>query len=141
MFTTLNNPAASYGLAGLETKTMTASPHELILMLYEGALVSIASATHHLDAGNISGKGNSISKAIEIIENGLKASLDYRSGGDLAERLGALYEYMTNRLLHANLRNDKAALKEVSGLLRDLKGAWEEIGKDSAVVSPTKAVA
>ena len=141
MFTTLNNPAAAYGLAGLETKTNTASPHELVLMLYEGALLSIASAIHHMDAENIAGKGLAISKAIEIIENGLKASLDYRSGGNLAERLGALYEYMTNRLLHANLRNDKAALKEVSGLRRELKSAWEEIAKESAVVSPTKAAA
>ena len=141
MFATLNNPAAAYGVAGLETKTQTASPHELVLMLYEGALVCIASAIHNMDSGNVSEKGRAISKAIEIIDNGLKASLDYRSGGTIAERLGALYEYMTNRLLHANLRNDKAALREVSGLLRELKGAWEEIGKDSAVVSPNKAAA
>lgn len=141
MFATLNSPAAAYRQAGVETKTETASPHELVIMLFEGALVSIASATHNMRSGNIAGKGESISKAIEIIENGLRASLDHRSGGVLAERLGALYEYMCNRLLHANLRNDKAALEEVSGLLRELKGAWEEIGKDSAVVSPTKAAA
>lgn len=141
MFATLNNPSAAYRQVGLDIKTDTASPHELVLMLFEGALVSIASAAHQMRAGDIGGKGNSISKAIEIIENGLKASLDYRSGGDLAERLGALYEYMCNRLLHANLRNDKAALDEVSSLLRELKGAWEEIGKDSVVVSPTKAAA
>ena len=141
MFATLNNPVAGYSRAGVEMKTETASPHELVLMLYDGALSAIASATHHMYTGNIAGKGEALSKAIEIIENGLKACLDYRSGGELAERLGALYEYMSSRLLHANLRNDKAALDEVSGLLRELKQAWQEISDDSAVVSATKAAA
>lgn len=138
MFATLNNPSAAYRQVGMDAKTETASPHELVLMLFDGALVSIASAIHHIQSGDIPAKGSAISKAIEIIESGLKASLDHRSGGDLAERLGALYEYMSNRLLHANLRNDRAALDEVAGLLRDIRGAWEEIGEDSAVVSPTK---
>ena len=141
MFATLNNPAAAYRQAGVEAQTGTASPHELILMLYDGALASIASASHHMRIGDVSQKGEAISKAIEIIEGGLKACLDYRSGGDLAERLGALYEYMSNRLVHANLRNDNGALGEVSGLLRELRGAWQEISGDSAVVSPTKAAA
>jgi len=140
MFATLNSPAAAYRQAGVESKADTASAHELIIMLFDGALVSIASATHNMRAGNIAAKGESISKAIEIIENGLKASLDFRTGGEIAERLGALYEYMGNRLIHANLRNDKAALEEVSSLLRELKSAWEEISKDSDAVSPTKAV-
>ena len=139
MFATLNSPAAAYRQAGVESKTDTATAHELVLMLFDGALVSIASAAHNMRTGNIAAKGESISKAIEIIENGLKASLDHRTGGELAERLGALYEYMGNRLLHANLRNDKAALEEVSSLLRELKSAWEEISKDSDAVSPTKA--
>jgi flagellar protein FliS len=141
MFATLNNPAAAYSQAGVEAKSTTASPHELVLMLYDGALASIASASHHMRSGNVAEKGDAVSKAIEIIENGLKACLDYRGGGDLADRLGALYEYMGNRLLHANLRNDNAALGEVSGLLRELRGAWQEISSDSAVVSPTKAAA
>ena len=141
MFASLRNPAAAYSAAGIETIADTANPHELVLMLFDGALVSISLATHHLQTENIAAKGENISKAIDIIENGLKVSLDYRSGGALAERLGALYEYMCHRLLHANLRNDKAALEEVSGLLRELKSAWEEIGKDRAVVSPNKAAA
>lgn len=141
MFATLNNPAAAYSAAGIETIADTADAHELILMLFDGALVSISLAAHHLKSENIAAKGENISKAIDIIENGLKVSLDYRSGGALAERLGALYEYMCHRLLHANLRNDKAVLEEVSGLLRELKSAWEEIGKDRTVVSPNKAAA
>ena len=141
MFATLNSPAAAYRQAGVETKTDTASPHELVIMLFDGAIVSIATAMYQMANGNISAKGEGISKAIEIIDNGLRASLDHRNGGELAERLSALYEYMCSRLLHGNLRNDKAALEEVSALLRDLKGAWQEIGTDPAAVSPTKAAA
>ena len=69
-----------------------------------------------------------ISKAIEIILNGLKVSLDYEAGGDLAQRLGALYDYMTQRLLYANLHNSRPAMDEVTQLLTDLKSAWEAIG-------------
>lgn len=141
MFATLNNPAAAYSKAGIETQSETASPHELVIMLYEGALSAIASATYLMRNGDTAGKGAAISKAIEIIDNGLKACLDYKAGGAIAERLGALYEYMSNRLLHANLRNDIAALEEISGLLRELKGAWQEIRSDSSAVSKTAAAA
>ena len=71
-------------------------------------------------------------EAIEIIANGLKISLDYEAGGDLAARLGALYDYMTHRLLYANLHNSRPALDEVTRLLNELKGAWEEIGSHQA---------
>lgn len=135
MFATLNNPAAAYRKAGVETKSETASPHELVLMLFDGALVAVASAQHHLAAGNIPGKGESISQAIAIIENGLKASLDHKEGGGIAERLCALYDYMCTRLLHANLYNDPAILKEVHGLLGELRSAWAEIATDPAVLS------
>ena len=86
-------------------------------------------------------KGQSISKAIDIITNGLRASLDPEAGGELPERLGALYDYMCLRLLHANLKNDAAALAEVAALLGEIKGAWEEIANDPAVVSQNKAAA
>jgi flagellar protein FliS len=62
-----------------------------------------------------------------IIDEGLKSSLDKNVGGELAQNLSDLYEYMCQRLLVANLKNDVAALDEVSRLLTELKGAWEEI--------------
>lgn len=141
MFATLNNAAAAYRKVGVETKSQTASPHELVLMLFDGAMAAVATATYQMDAGNIAEKGEAVSRAIDIIESGLKASLDYREGGDLAERLGALYSYLTTRLLHANLHNDKAALKEVHGLLDELRGAWAEIARDPAALSGNSAAA
>ena len=90
---------------------------------------------------NIPEKGKAISNAIDIISNGLKAGLDPKNGGELAGRLDALYDYMCTRLLHANLKNDEAALKEVAGLLREIKSAWEEIADDPAVASRNKVAA
>lgn len=141
MFATLSNPAAAYRKAGIEASIDSKSPHELVLMLYDGALSQIAIASMCIDNGDVAQKGKAIGNAINIIDAGLRACLDYKSGGDLAERLGSLYEYMCNRLLHANLNNDKPTLDEVVFLLGELKSAWEEIANDPAVVSTNKSAA
>lgn len=135
MFASHYSPSQAYAHVGVETGVMSANPHKLILMLFDGALLSIATATHAMQAGKIAEKGESVSRAIDIVTNGLKASLDFDAGTDLAPRLAALYDYICERLLFANLRNDKAALGEASRLLAELKGAWEEIARDPAVVS------
>ncbi|WP_442769997.1 flagellar export chaperone FliS [Zoogloea ramigera] len=120
--------AAAYSSVGVETGVSTADPHKLILMHFEGALLQIGTAAIALENKDVPGKGMAISKAIEIILNGLKVSLDYEAGGELAQRLGALYDYMTQRLLYANLHNSRPAMDEVTQLLTDLKSAWEAIG-------------
>jgi flagellar protein FliS len=141
MFGLMNNPSAAYRKAGVETQVSTATPHELVLMLYDGALKSITLASLYMKEKNVAQKGIAIGKAIDIIDSGLKACLDNKAGGDLADKLGALYEYMCHRLLHANLRDDQGALEEVSHLLKELKSAWEEIADDPAVLSRNKVAA
>lgn len=126
------NPVSAYAQVGMETGVGTADPHRLILMLFDGALLCVASAHQQMEAKNIAAKGENISKAINIIANGLKASLDMTAGGELSERLAALYDYMCERLLFANLKNNPAVLDEVRNLLHELKGAWEEIGAHEA---------
>ena len=131
MFAAMHNPRAAYGKAGVEMSVETADPHQLVLMLFDGAMLSVASASLHMQRRgpqDIASKGEAISKAINIIANGLKASLDMDSGGELAAQLAALYDYMCARLLHANLHNQPAALDEVSHLLAELKSAWAQIG-------------
>lgn len=138
---TTRGNANAYGKIGLETGVSAASPHKLIVMLYEGALTALSKAMHELKAGNIAAKGKSISHAISIIDGGLRASLDKESGGEIARSLDSLYEYMSDRLLHANLHNKLEVLEEIHGLLRDLKLTWESIAPDAAERQPQPAPA
>lgn len=141
MFSSAHSPSDAYALVGVETGVMAANPHKLVLMLFDGALLAIAMARQAMATNKISEKGEEISRAIDIISNGLKVSLDMQAGGELAARLGALYDYICSRLLQANLRNEAAALNEVDALLRELKTAWEEIASDPAVVSNSRKLA
>jgi flagellar protein FliS len=134
-----NTGIQAYANVGLETGVSIADPHKLILLLYQGALLAISSAKNQMLRNEIAAKGKSISHAIRIIEEGLKTSLDKNSGGELAQNLSALYDYMNQRLLIANIKNEVAALDEVSRLLLELKMAWEEIGHiASAEVAPAQ---
>jgi flagellar protein FliS len=119
--------AAAYAKVGVESHVSNADPHQLILMLFDGALLAINTSAIAMERGDIDSRVKNISKAIEIITLGLKASLDAQAGGELAERLGALYDYMCSRLLHANAFSTDAPLTEVSSLLRDLRDAWTQI--------------
>lgn len=127
MFGTSQSGANAYARVSIETGIDAASPHRLIDMLFEGALIALNNATQHMHTGNVPQKGMAISKAIMIIDNGLRASLDKKAGGDLALNLYALYEYMSKRLLIANYKNDPAIIIEVRGLLTELRGAWQAI--------------
>ncbi|MFZ6732525.1 flagellar export chaperone FliS [Undibacterium sp. Ji42W] len=127
--------ANAYAKVGIETGVIAASPHKLIVMLFEGAIVAISNASQHLSNGEIASKGQSISKAIAIIENGLRASLDKKAGGEIANNLDALYEYMSARLIRANLDNNDDMLNEVKNLLRDLKSSWEAIAPSNEPVA------
>lgn len=117
----------AYRDVGVESIIDSATPLQLVLMLFGGAIAAIASAQQHLRLKNIAAKGKAISQAISIIDGGLKASLDLNVGGELAQNLSELYQYMGRRLLHANLKNDPAALEEVRQLLQQLLGAWETL--------------
>lgn len=126
-----NTGANAYARIGTESGAMSASPHQLITMLFEGAKTAITMARHHMANNEISAKGNAISKAINIVDNGLKASLDAEAGGkagaELVANLGALYDYVSQRLLFANLRNDPALLDEADRLLDNISAAWRDI--------------
>lgn len=127
MFGMMRTPTQTYATVSVDAAVETASPHQLILMLFDGAIAAVSLARIHMKAGEIEQKGLAISKAISLISSGLRASLDVESGGELAERLAALYDYMAERLLFANLKNSLAAMEEVSELLTGLRDAWAQI--------------
>ncbi len=135
------NSAQTYANVSIETGVATADPHRLILMLFDGALLAIAKADNAMLQGQVAEKGKSISRAIDIITDGLRAGLSFSAADELPGRLAALYDYMVVRLVHANAQNDSAALKEVGHLLGELKSAWEEIADDPALASRNKVAA
>jgi flagellar protein FliS len=123
----------AYQSAGLEVSVSTADPHKLILMLFDGALLAVAQAKQHMEAGNVAAKGSAVSRAVRIIDEGLKASLDTSAERAVAQQLWQLYEYMCRRLLLASLHNEAAGVDEVSRLLKDIREAWEQIDPDRRV--------
>jgi len=127
MFGSASSGANAYARVDVETGVAAASPHKLVVMLFDGAMIAISSAIQQMQAGDVAGKGKSISKAITIIDEGLRASLDKKVGGEIALNLDALYEYMSTRLVIANLKNQPKILEEVHQLLKGLKDAWEAI--------------
>ncbi|MDI5987284.1 flagellar export chaperone FliS [Halomonas sp. M4R5S39] len=124
--------AGAYARVGVESGVMSASPHQLIVMLFDGAQASIRAARIHMQAGNVAEKGKAISRAMDIVNNGLLAALDAERGGEIAERLASLYDYIARLLLAANLHDDEASLTQAEKLLDDVASAWREIGGSPA---------
>ena len=131
MFGNARNAISAYQKVGIDAAIEVADPHRLILLLFSGAQAAIGNARVAMQQEQIAARGEAISKAIDIIGNGLKVSLDLEQGGELAERLDALYDYLVLRLLRANMDNDPRALEEVSALLEEVHGAWREISPNA----------
>jgi flagellar protein FliS len=127
MFGSARNAISAYQKVGVDAAVEVADPHRLILLLFAGAQAAIGNARAAMKQQQIAAKGEAISKAVDIISNGLKVSLDLEGGGEIATQLDALYDYLVLRLLRANLNNDLTALEEVAGLLEEIHGAWREI--------------
>lgn len=131
------NGLQAYQRVNTQTSITDADPHKLIQLLYNGALERINMAKARMQANDIEGKGRLITKAIEII-GGLRSFLDFEKGGDLAERLESLYDYMERTLFEANAKNDPAKLDEVADLLRSIKEGWDGI-RDEATQQPNQS--
>jgi flagellar protein FliS len=117
--------------AYLESRVLSATPLELVHLLYRGAIGAVQDARHHLANGKIAERSRAISKAWAILIE-LTAALNHEAGGELAGRLAALYEYMQRRLLEANLQQADPPLGEVLSLLATLEEAWGEISRPPA---------
>ena len=126
-----------YRSVGTQAGIESADPHRLVLMLMDGALEKISTAKGCMMRSEIAEKGAQISWAIAIID-GLRAALDYDRGGEIAQNLEDLYDYMGRRLFQANVENSTEILDEVSGLMVEIKDAWGAI-PDEAKKSPAVA--
>lgn len=127
MFATSLQPVEQYRSVSTVTAVSQASPHQLVLLLLDGALAAVLQARHALTTGDLETKLSTLSKAMRIIDEGLKASVESDSDPSLAENLRALYDHMVSRLFMANLHNSDVPLAEVARLLGDLRSTWAEI--------------
>lgn len=136
MFTSVNSRAASaYKRVSADTGVSTANPHQLVVMLFDGLMQSLNAAHGAMERGEIEAKGQAIGKAVRILEEGLKGGLNLAQGGDLAKDLNGLYGYAVQRLTLANLRNDRALVSEVIGLIEPVADSWKQI-RGAAAVPP-----
>ncbi|NWG39349.1 MAG: flagellar export chaperone FliS [Hydrogenophilaceae bacterium] len=139
MFTRPSQYANTYKQVGLETEITSADPHKLVLMLLDGAISAIKLGAIGVQNRDLKTKSTQLSKAISIINEGLRASLDHKQGGQIAGRLDSLYLYITSQLLEANLSNRTEPLREALELLGMIQDAWK--GIRSPAGSPNRMAA
>ncbi len=120
------NKVKHYQKEAVKTRLASADPHQIILMLMEGAVDSMKVAMLTMEQRDFENKAKAMSKACSIIDS-LRLSLDMEIGGDLSDNLAALYFYMSRRLMEANVANDQSMVQEVIDLLSTIKSAWEQI--------------
>ncbi len=120
------NALKQYKNVGLAAAVQTASPRELIRMLLDGALTALATAKGSIERNDIQGRTQQLNKANDIIL-GLKDFLDMEKGGEIAENLDALYDYMVRTVMQANRNSDAEKVQEVMSLLLEIKTGWTQM--------------
>ena len=124
--------AAAYRANAVEIDVAGADAHRLVVLLFEGYAASVADALGAIQARDTERKCQAITRAMRIVDEGLRAHLNFNAGGTLARDLDDLYGYLGMRLMQANLRNDEAALAECQRLMEPLHAAWLEMGRTRA---------
>lgn len=137
-FAARNQRASMYAKVGLETDVQSASPHRLVAMLFDGVFDAMKQAIQAIQGGNVELKNRALSRAVRILDEGLRAGLDL-SAGQLAVDLRDLYAYVCTRLTQANLRSDVAAIEECQRLLSPVREAWSAIGQTPAALGSPAA--
>ncbi len=127
MFASSLPPIAHYRDVATATSVSQAGPHQLVMLLFDGAIAALLQARHAIATGDTETKLTTLSKAMRIIDEGLKASVESDSDPSLAANLRSLYDHMVSQLLVANLHNRDEPLGEVARLLGDLRSTWAEI--------------
>jgi len=122
----MRNASALYQDTSARGSVEGADRHQLTSMLFDGVIERINQARGAMRRGDVPAKGTHFGRAHAIIGE-LRGSLDHTQGGALSTRLDALYDYVSRRLLQAQLNNDERAIDEVVNLLTPLRDAWQQI--------------
>ncbi len=140
MFRTASPRSAdAYRRINVETSMHTIDQYQIVSLLFDGMLQSLAAARGALARGDVLAKCEAIARALRILEEGLSTGLDRIYGGELAENLAALYDYCTRRLILANAQNDDAILQEIQRLIETVAQGWKGM-KQGAAAEPAVPV-
>ena len=120
---------AQYGQIKNDTQTTYASPHQLMLMLFDGAIEAMSITVGAIQNKNFELRSKQNTRSITII-NGMRECLDMETGGELADNLYSLYQYMTQELFRASFKNDVDTIQNIQTMLKDIRGSWEKIPLD-----------
>ena len=112
---------------------------KVISLLYDGAINFIKVARKRIELGDLAGKGLYIGKASSVVGE-LLSSLNMEEGGEIAKNLSRLYDFVMDRLINDNMKNDQKALDEAEKVLDVLRSAWKDLGKNNTVVIPKEAI-
>ena len=120
---------AQYGQIKNDAQTSYASPHQLMLMLFDGAIEAMSFTIGAIQNENFELRSKQNTRSITII-NGMRECLDMEMGGELAGNLDSLYQYMTQELFRASFKNDADTIQNIQTMLKDIRGSWEKIPLD-----------
>ena len=126
MYPSSRSYAEQYRKVGATSSILEASPHKLVQLLLEGACTRVRMAMACMERGDQAGKGKAIGRTCDILGH-LAGTLDMDKGGEIAQNLAALYDYIQLRLTEGNLNNDRAAFQEALDLLCEIEAGWSAI--------------
>lgn len=122
----------AYAKVSIESQAHSASPHQLIAMLYDGLVESMRMALVCMQDKDPLRKGNEINRALRILQEGLIPALDFEKGGDISVQLMGIYEYVSQHMVIASARNDADKLQVCIGMVENIREAWMAIGSQAA---------
>lgn len=127
----MQNRAAmkQYKQVNTQASVEHADQYTLTLLLFNGAVERLNKAKLHMKQNNIGLRGENISQAISIVD-GLRASLDMKKGGEIAQNLSSIYDYIQIKLINVSLENKPEYIDEVIALLNEIRTGWNGIPKD-----------
>ena len=117
---------AHYGQIKNDSQTTYASPHQLMLMLFDGAIEAMSMTIGAIQHNKFELRSKQSTRSISII-NGMRECLDMETGGDLANNLYSLYSYMAKELFKASFKNDADTVQNIQTMLKDIRESWEKI--------------
>ncbi len=139
MFAVSSSPIEQYRRVDTLTAVSQANPHGLIVLLFDGAIAAAMQARHAVAIHDLSTKISTVNKAMRIVDDGLKASLQNEGANHINDNLHALYDHIVRCLLDGNLRNRQEPLTEAIHLLAELRDAWIAIAPPTTRINRMQA--